>query len=475
MRVKTPISPSQTVALASVAYAVIFGVLGADRYATFHSGADLGLFVQTIASAFAGFDNTVEGTSHFAYHFSPILYACAPLLWLSRSALALVAIQALATAAIAPAIYAIARKRTTDAWAAGLACIALLYPPLQGVTFTDFHEIGFAPAAVAWLLWAIDARRFGIAAGLLAVVLSIKEDQAPAMAFLGAAGCVYFARRGERTGLGFSIAAILASAVVFCGYFAIVRPLAGATERWIPSHFYAWGAGAPSIPLSAQIVGRLTYVLEALVPLALIPLRSPVMLLALPGFAEVLASREPLTYTMGQHYAAAWVPYVLVAFALGATRLLARAPATGAGWIRASALLCALVLVFFSPLHLAHFLRFPNARDAATQRAIAQLPRDAGIGTYDEIYAHLGFFPRAQIGVRGEPEFVLYDERYVSHSWSQQIFPQIRRGLGNGAYAEVSNGDGIIVLRAAQATSGRRSRTAPRATPSVRAADRRTR
>ena len=41
--------------------------------------------------------------------------------------------------------------------AAFAACIALVYPPLVGVAFTDFHENGFAPAAIVWLAWALDA------------------------------------------------------------------------------------------------------------------------------------------------------------------------------------------------------------------------------------------------------------------------------------------------------------------------------
>jgi uncharacterized membrane protein len=374
------------------------------------------------------------------------LYLCAPLLWATHSALTLVFVQAAATALIAPALYAIARKRTTDGWAAALACIALLYPPLQGVTFTDFHEAAFAPAAVAWLLWALDARRFGIAAVLLAVVLSVKEDQAPAMAFLGAAGCVYFGRRGERAGLAFCVAAIAAAGAVFWSFFSIVRPLAGAPRGWVPSHFYAWNGYASGIGVGAQIVGRATYLLEAFVPLAFVPLRSPVVLLALPGLAEVLASREPLMYTMGQYYAAVWVPYVLVAFVLGGARLLARDPAGGRRWVRASAALCVLTLAFFNPLHLGHFLRWPNDRDAATNATIASMPRTAAIGTYDEIYAHLGFFPQATVGVRHNPQFVIYDDRYVSAAWTQRIFPIVRRATADGTYRFVSNRDGIVLL-----------------------------
>lgn len=443
---RAALSPRRAVAAATVAYAVVFFALGVDRYATFHAGADLGLFTQTVAGAFAGFSNTIEGTSHFAYHFSPILYLCAPLVWLAQSALALTFVQAAATAAIAPALFAIGRRRMDERWAAVVACVALLYPPLQGVTFTDFHEVAFVPAAAAWLLWAIDARRFGVAAVLLAVLLSVKEDQAPAMAFLGAIGCWYFAARNERAGLTFSAAAIVASLAVFAGYFTIVRPLAGAPAPWMPEHFYAWGRGGPEIPPVQQIAGRLTYLLEAFLPLAFLPLRSRVVALALPGFAEVLASREPLTYTMGQHYAAVWVPYVLVAFVVAAAAVLRRNPILGRRTVWTAAGLCAIVLAFFSPLHLGHFLGRPTPADTTLQQTIANLPRDAAIATYDEVYAHLGLYPRAAIALKPETEYVVYDAAYRSAYWTQHTFPRIKRARAEGRFALLSQRNGIVLL-----------------------------
>lgn len=430
--------------VASAAYAVVFFLLGLDRYLTFHSGADLGIFTQAIANAAYGMRDTYERGSHFAFHFSPILYLCAPLLWLARSAIALIAIQAVATALVAPALYRIARSRTSERNAVALACIALLYPPLQGVTFTDFHEEAFAPAAVAWLLWAIDARRFAIASVLLAVVLCIKEDQAPAMAFLGLAGVAYFRGR-ERGALAFSAIAIAASAVVFVAYFAFIRPMAGAHGGWIPEHFYAWGARGPVLPFWRQIAGRATYLLEAFVPLAFIPFRSRLLLLAIPGFVEVLASREPLTYTMGQHYAAVWIPYVLVAFAVAGAKLLDGA-ARGISWVRASAALCVGVSILFSPLHLGHFLGLPTVQDHEIDTLIATLPKAASIGTYDEIYAHLGFFPNAAVGLRERPSFVLYDRRYASVFWDTSVVPQLRRAVAAGVYHRVAGSEGVVLL-----------------------------
>ncbi len=104
-------------------------------------------------------------------------------MWLGRTPLVLVAIQAVATALTVPPLFLIARRRVPEPLAAWVAAVALLYPPLAGVAFSDFHENGFAPAATLWLLWAVDARRWRAAAAFVAVCLAIKEDQAPLVAF----------------------------------------------------------------------------------------------------------------------------------------------------------------------------------------------------------------------------------------------------------------------------------------------------
>ncbi len=176
------------------AYALVYSYLGAIRYLTYHAGCDDGLFVQSISSVFHGFHNTPEGASHFAYHFSPILYLLAPLIWIWKSALVLIITQAIAGALTVPPIYAIARRRLPPLPAALVGVIAGLYPPLGGIAFSDFSENAFAPAAAAWLIWAIDSRRMPASICFALICLSIKEDQAVVMAALGVTGAVYFYR-----------------------------------------------------------------------------------------------------------------------------------------------------------------------------------------------------------------------------------------------------------------------------------------
>jgi hypothetical protein len=89
----------------------------------------------------------------------------------------------------------------------------------------------------------------------------------------------------------------------------------------------------------------------------------------------------------------------------------------------------------------------PSGRDAALNAAIAGLPQDASIGTYDEIYAHLGFFPHAGLGVDAAPEYVLFDDRYSATLWDRHVRPEIAVLRANGIYHTLANTDGIVLLR----------------------------
>jgi uncharacterized membrane protein len=424
--------------LATTAFALVYFVLGWDRYATYHTGSDLGLFTQTIASAFDGFSNTTEGGNHFTYHFSPLLAACAPLLLAARSPLALVALAAVAGALVAPALFAIARRRLPDRLALGVALVGLLYPPLAGVTFADFHENVFAPVLTLWLLWAVDARRWLWAAGFLALALCVKEDQSTILGFDALLALAFFLRRRDRAGALFSLAALAASVAVFVEFFEVVRPLAGARDVWGPTHFYTWSRIVdPRGSAPWYSIGRPAYFLEALVPLSFACLASPAFLLALPGFAEVLGSHESIVYTMGQHYAAVWIGYVLFAFALAIGSIYAAAPRRATVLVRSSLALCVLVLAFASPTHWGHYLRPRCAHDAVLDLALASLPRDMEVGTLEEFYSHLGFDPHAQLGLEHAPQYALLDTAFAHSQQQERWQPVVARGLARGTYRVV--------------------------------------
>ena len=128
-------------------------------------------------------------------------------------------------------------------------------------------------------------------------------------------------------------------------------------------------------------LGRLTYVLEALVPLAFVPLRSRLAWLSVPGFAIVLLANSGLVWRMGMHYAALWIPWLLIAFAAGIASL--RRPRR---WTTIAFVLSAVVLVAFSPLHPLHYLQ-PSYHALDDARVVlAAVPPDATVATHDEWY-----------------------------------------------------------------------------------------
>lgn len=424
-------------------YVCLLTGLGIDRYATYHSGLDLGLFTQSIADWAHGMRNQSEGGSHFLVHFSPLLYLAAPFVLALRSPIALIALQALAGALAAPAIYLLARRHMDERLAVLCATVTLLYPPLVGVTFTDFHELGMAPASVAWLLWATDARRFGWAALFAAVTLAIKEDQALLLAALGAGYALWSLRRHDRAATRFGAALALVSAIVFAAFFIVVRPLSGAHDGWFPLTYYTVG-GAQGW---SAVLGRLTFLLEALGPLLFLPLLSRWFVLAVPGLFEVLASRWSITYTMGQHYAGVWIAYVLAAFVCALASIAHENRRRAERLVKGAALVCVLILIVASPTHWGHFLRVRTAHDAALDRILARIPAGASVAAVDELYVHLALDPNAHPRFDGHPEYLVVDETYDSPTWRALSSRQFNALLASGDYRLIGRDDGVALYR----------------------------
>lgn len=434
-------------------YAVLFTILGAWRYAVHRNFVDFGIFSQTVASAFGCFCNQMEG-SHWAFHFSPILYIVGALVALWHSPLVLITSQAVACALVIPPVYAIVSRRADAKRAAMAAIVTALYPALAGLTFGDFHENGFAPAAVAWMLWAFDADRLGLACLFAALTLCIKEDQGIFLAIAGAVGAWRYrgtARGRVAAGIGVAGIAVLAM------FFLVIQPHAVArAHHWAPTRFYAWTSGDVSnLPLG--LVQRLGFVVLAFAPLAFVPFRSPYMLLAAAPLLEVLASRMATTYTMGTHYTGAWAGYVLAAFAF-AVRALPERSATRT--LYASLVLCIIELAVANPMHPGMNLRPIQARDVALDGFLKTLPRDMPVATQEEAYTHLALGnPNARL--LPESPAVVPDDCFalVDHAYPQSV---ILLEYGSAFDALVHNRTYVAIARDGDAVLYRRATCAPR-------------
>ncbi len=430
-------------------YAALFSWLGSLKYSAHRNFVDFGIFAQTVTSAFGCFCNPVEG-SHWAFHFSPILYPVGLAVWLVHSPLTLVVLQAAAGALVAPPVYAIVRARRDIATARLAGVVAWLYPPLAGLIFGDFHENGFAPAAVAWTLYFYDS-------GLLLwtvigalITLAIKEDQAIFLAIAGTLGA--WRDRGTKRGR-VALAIACCSILVLAVFFTVIAPHAAVHGRtaWQPVRFYAWSA-SDARALAAGIVERLGFLLLIFVPLLFLPFRSGMIWLAVAPLGEVLLSRMPTTFTLGTHYAGAWIGYVLTAFAFAVRDLKTRLAYTV---LAACVALCALEFAVADPLHPSLNLRWAQPRDAALDRFLQTLPADAGVATQEEAYTHLAFVdPYVSLLPESSSEatracFILIDRSFPDSPRLQEYGAALQRLVREGRYVLVATSDGIELYRSA--------------------------
>jgi uncharacterized membrane protein len=426
-------------------YAALFTWLGAIKYAAHRNLIDFGIFAQTVASAFGCFCNPIEG-SHWAFHFSPILYLSGFTVALVRSPIALIGLQAVAGALVAPPIYGLVRTRAGIGVARLAALTVWLYPPLAGLVFGDFHENGFAPAAVAWMLYAFDAGAMVWTIVLALVALAVKEDQAIFLAIAGALGAWRF--RGESRGR-VAAAVCVISVAVLAVFFLGIRPHAAAAATWQPVRFYAWTpADVHSLP--GTILERLGFLLLIFAPLLFLPLRSRMMVLAIAPLAEVLLSRMPTAFTVGTHYAGAWIGYVLVAFAFAARRLQSPGIRYALG---ACIVLCVLELTVADPLHPGLNLRPVEARDVTLDEFLAALPAGVSIATQEEAYTHLALAnPYARLlpessATETEACFVLIDRDFPESARLEEYGDALTQLVSERRYVLVARRGAIELYR----------------------------
>ncbi len=430
-------------------------LLAAVRAADWSYGADTGTFVQIVLDAFGGMRNGVEQTTHYRFHWSPDLMLLWPLLAATHSVWALQTVLAACAVACAPLLAAVARTRgLTPKIADRVGAVALVYPPLVAVGFGEFRDLGLLPPlALGW--WLALKTRSWTWLGVTAVLLAgLREDVCVELAVIGIAVAVAEGRRGDRAIVRAALAsagiAVLSDAV----YLLAVLPRVG---PWPPSHFYDYPfAHGPFALVLAPFthplafaaamftLGRLTYVLEAFVPLALLPLRSRLVLLAVPGFAIVLLANSGLVWRMGMHYAALWIPWLLIAFAAGvATRRRLRR------WTTVPFALCAIVLIAFSPLHPLHYLH-PSYHALGDARAVlAAVPERATLATHDEWYTSVSARrPGASVLGTGphpyDAQYFVFAEDYPNADFQRRILPQIRAVVSRERYRVVARIGAVV-------------------------------
>jgi uncharacterized membrane protein len=417
------------------------------RYAIFRNGVDLGIFTQVVGGLGRGFSSTAEGgVSHLLVHWSPIIATAWPFVRAFGPA-GLEYFQAVLVAAVLFPIWGLARARFSPPAAFALVAVAAIYPILWANGVGDFHEMAFVPLLSATLVYAIDRRRWTMSIAAALLLACTKEDQFVVLAANGLLFAVTTRNDAKAKRIGWVISG-LAVAMSFA-YFGVVRHALNPHIPYMSLGFFSWtGAQAGGRDFVwAMVLPRIRYILIILAPLAFLPCISRYGLFLIPGFVEVLAAHQSVTIVPGAHYSALLTGYALAGFVDGASRLTAQKPRLAAGLVVAAAAISVGVAIFASPMEYWYYLyRRPNLHDALLEQALRQLPPRADVGAEDDVFAHLGLDPNASIDFAGQRWFV-YDRTHYSERWHENDEPAVRRALARRTYVEISNRDGVVVIK----------------------------
>jgi uncharacterized membrane protein len=370
-------------------------------------------------------------------------------------------------------LYRFAARHLSRASACVVALSYLLYPPMHGMQFYDFH---FQPIASTFILFVIDfveERRYVPCAIAFVVALGCREDVSIGLAILGA----FLVLSGGALRRAGAVMAAVAGA-----YFVLIRfvimPRLGATNFgvWTASYIYKdlipqggeniSGVMTTLVTNPAYVLStlatadKLRYALQILLPLALLPLRRSYLALSLVhgSLLTVLTTRYGPTIDIGFQYSANFIPYIFPAAVLALERLggepdgKARRGAALAAVV-AGTLLCGVFWGAIPPRKLFHggFDTLPmTAPTAADRRKHADLvelnamvPPEASVAVSEHEMPHISRLNMVTLRDTADAEYLLYAPG--SHGSANG-----ERALARGDFEKIAERPGLLLCRRKQ-------------------------
>jgi uncharacterized membrane protein len=469
--------PLIVVLCGSLAYSVYFSyytILNHQRFGT--SGFDLGINVNWCWNALTGSwsRSTVlfgpDGGHFFAGHAIFAMAYWLPIYAIHPSAEVLLIFQATTAGFAGTTLYLFASTQLPR-WSAVVVAFAfLMFAPLHGPNFYDYHEL-LPPLLVHFLLyWAIATERNKLVCVLVPVLWSFREDVAVGLTVLG----VFLALTGLRPRLGVLLAA--ASGIWFVIIKFVLMPSWG--SWWfasIYSELQAPGEAGYGSVVQTLLVNpvygfstllreeKLIYFLHMFGPLALLPgRRLALVLLAIPGFAfSLLTTGYPPTVSIAFQYTCHSIPYLFAATVL-ALRVIGKGEG---GLLRQRAAVCALALgmtlhsyVFGAVLQHETFVGGFNRvlfemtpkekqRFQTMKRLDAMIPRTASVAAAENVVPHVA----ARRDVYTLKDAVPVPAEYVVVNGLTAAYDNTRRALqkmvDEAPYGLFASGDDLYVFK----------------------------
>ncbi|MBS7251878.1 MAG: DUF2079 domain-containing protein [Candidatus Freyarchaeota archaeon] len=335
-----------------IVYTLVFSYFTVLKYYTFDTFAgDLGIFEQSLWSTLQyGFFlyNTPELGAHFKTHFDPILLLLLPAYSVYPSPLTLLVLQSFfISLGAVPIFYFAADTFRSRNVALLFVTLYLLYPPLQGVNWYDFHPECLVPFFLGAAFYLFRKRRYFSFFLLIVLGMMCKETVTLIVFFMGLYG-LWINRRKilaysvlapkelvRDGGIVFSILTLgmsalwylLASKIIesysvtgqayyfFWGYLGV--GLLGIIRNIILNPFYALQLAFT--PFQAKTF----YLLVLFAPLAFLSfMNPPSLLIATPWLTASMLSLIPNYYLpVGTQYPALIIPFIFASAIYGAKNI----------------------------------------------------------------------------------------------------------------------------------------------------------
>ncbi len=437
-------APLAAVVLAALGYTLFtayFTILAHHKLRT--ASFDLGIYDNLMYNALHGapFRSPVlfgpDGGNYLAGHAEFAMLLFTPIYALHPGAETLLVLQSVLLGFAAVPLYLFAATQVPRPTAALMAIAYLLFAPMHGPHFYDFHWLPLAIFFHYWLYYGIAARRWWLVGVVVPILLAIREDVGVGLAVLG----VFLLLTGARPKFGAALAVVSAAWFAFLRFY--LMPAAG--DFWfsdlykdlVAPGFEGYGGVVRTLLTNPAYVlttllhkGKLVYVLHMLVPVAFLPLRRPALLLLLiPGaFFTILTTGYEPTISIAFQYTAHWIPYLFAASVLGlrslsqisVTHRRAALGALGLGIASHSYVFGAVLQhhTFEGGFAKIQFSYSQEERQqyADLRRLLALIPPKASVAATDSLVPHVS--ARSLIfalrGQHGDAQYLLIDRRQLT-------------------------------------------------------------
>ncbi|MFF5974155.1 DUF2079 domain-containing protein [Streptomyces sp. NPDC012769] len=282
------------------------------------TGYDLGIFEQAVR-AYAELRAPVaplrgEGFNLLGDHFHPLLATLAPLYRLWPSPLALLVAQ---SALLALAAVPLVRWALRVVGRRGAHAVAVGYGLSWGIASAaafDFHEVALAVPLLAFSLEALGRQRWRAAVAWAAPLLLVKEDLGLTLAAVG--GYIAVKGRASRSVRVLGLATVAAGLLGSFLEIKVLLPALAPTGGYVHGGNLAAAHGSLLSALAHAPLDLLrpetkaTTLVLVFAPSALLALRSPFALIALPTLGWRLASENGFHWSTAFHYSAILMPVV---------------------------------------------------------------------------------------------------------------------------------------------------------------------